>query len=287
MELTRRLVIGGFAATSLTVATRSTDAEQVTSNLSHLTPEQRARYEAMRARMMAALTYERVAVPGEHAFAEWERLKGEGKGWPVVIGGDEDLERIADQFSMSDPAVSGVALPGMSTRSPEQILAAANNIRFPTDLRKWSGAYRPEDLRAPLGDWPTQADSGEPGLSVALDLLSGKPRDQVHILLLPTKNGWEAPAYLRWGDWNACPPPEYHVAALRDWHDRFGAELIGINGDTMNVKAKNRPTDREQALSLARDFYGYCPDIIDQGVGTISALAAELMASDWWYLWWD
>lgn len=241
----------------------------------------------MHARMMAALTYEHVTVAGEHALAEWERLKGAGRGWPVVIGGDEDLERIADQFSMGDPVVAGVALPGMSVCTPAQILAAADGIRFPADLRKWSGAYRPEHLRAPLGEWPTKVDDSGPGLSVALDLISGKFHDRVHILLLPTNNSWEAPAYLRWGDWNACPPPEYHAAALRDWHQRFGAELVGINGDTMNVKARTRPKDREQALKLARDLYGYCPDTVDQGVGSIAALAAGLMASDWWYLWWD
>lgn len=287
MELTRRLVLGGLTATGLAAAARSTGAAQFSPDLSRLTPEQRAKYDATHARMMAALTFERVTVPGARALAEWEKLKEAGRGWPVVIGGDEDLERIADQFSMGDPAVAGAALPGISARSPAEILAASADIRFPKDLHKWPGAYQPEDLRAPLGEWPTKVDDGEPGLTVAFDLLSRQPRDKVHILLLPTKNSWEAPAYLRWGDWNACPPPEYHVAALRDWHQRFGADLIGINGDAMNVRVRNRPGDRGQALALAHDLYGYCPDIVDQGVGTINALAAELMASDWWYLWWD
>lgn len=168
---------------------------------------------------------------------------------------------------------------------PAQILAAANGIRFPADLRKWPGAYGPEDLRAPLGAWPTGGDGGV-GLSVALDPISGGIRDKVHILLLPAEHGWEVPAYLRWGNWNACPPAEYHVAALRDWHDRFGADLVEINGDTMNVRVRNPPKDRTQALALARDLYGYCPDIVDQGVGSISALAAGLM-TPWWYFWWD
>jgi hypothetical protein len=287
MELTRRLFMEGVAATGVAVATRATDAEQWPPDLSHLTPEQRARYEAMHARMMAALTYERVTVPGEHALAEWERLTGTGRGWPVVIGGDQDLDRIAEQFSLDDPVVAGARFPGMRLRSPAHILAASDRIRFPQDLRKWSGAYQPEDLRAPLGEWPTKVEGGDPGLSVSLDLVSGKFHDRVHILLLPIKNSWEAPAYLRWGGWNACPPPEYHIAALRDWHNQFGADLIGINGDTMNVRTQTRPKDREQSLALARDLYGYCPDIVDQGVGSIAALAAGMMASDWWYLWWD
>ena len=87
-------------------------------DLSHLSPEQRARYEQMHARMMAALKYERITVPGNQALAEWERLRAKGRGWPVVIGGDEDLERIADQFSMGDPSVAGVPLPGIELRSP-------------------------------------------------------------------------------------------------------------------------------------------------------------------------
>ncbi|URW76414.1 DUF4253 domain-containing protein [Sphingomonas donggukensis] len=256
-------------------------------DLSHLTPEQRATHQAMHARMMAALTYERVTVPGAQALSAWQKLRDAGRGWPVVVGDDEGLERIADQFTMGDPKVSGVDMPGMDLRSPAQILEIANKIQFPADLRKWSGAYQPEDLRAPLGEWPKEVGDAAPGLTIATDLVSGKVHDKVHILLVPAKFSWEVPAYLRWGDWNACPPPEYHVAALREWHQRFGTELVAINGDTMNLKATSRPKNRDDALALARDQYGYCPDIIDQGVGSISALAATLMQSEWWYLWWD
>jgi hypothetical protein len=287
MELTRRLVIGGLAATGLTVATRSTEAKQMPPDLSHLTPEQRAKYEAMHARMMAALTYERITVPGAQALAAWEKLKGSGRGWPVIIGGDNDLERIADQFTMADPIVSGVTIPGVEMRSPKDILAAAANLTFPADLQKWSGAYKADDLRAPMGEWPSKVDAGPPGPSVATDIVSGQSHDRVHILLIPTKFGWEVPAYLRWGDWNACPPPEYHIAALRSWHNDFAADLVGMNGDTINLRATSRPKTREAATKLARQQYAYCPDIIDQGAGTISVLAATLMASEWWYLWWD
>jgi len=286
MTLTRRSVIGGIAAVGLFGA-RGSQAQQMNPDLSHLTPKQRAEYEAMHARMMAAFKYERITVPGAAALIEWEKLKGAGRGWPVIVGDDEDLEQIAGQFTIADHAVSGATIPGLSLRSPDEILTAATTLRFPTDLQTWSGAYKPEDLTAPIGSWPSRVDNDPPGPTIATDILSGKFHDRVHIILIPTRSSWEVPAYLRWGDWNACPPPEYHVAALRTWHEQFGVELVGLNGDTMNLRAGRRPITRQRATALAKDQYAYCPDIVDQGVGTVSALAATLMSSEWWYLWWD
>ena len=55
----------------------------------------------------------------------------------------------------------------------------------------------------------------------------------------------------------------------------------------MNIRVERRPGTRDEALNLAREQYAYCNDIVDQGVGTLSTLAAELTAHDWWYFWWD
>jgi hypothetical protein len=48
-----------------------------------------------------------------------------------------------------------------------------------------------------------------------------------------------------------------------------------------------KPATREEALELAREQYFYCNDIVDQGMGSYRRLAAGLMASDWWFFWWD
>jgi len=138
----------------------------------------------------------------------------------------------------------------------------------------------------PLGEWPAAPDPSA-GLSVAHNLLTGKPLPKVYIGLASTDDWTAIPAFLRWGGWNDCPRPEYHVAALRTWRDRYGAELVGISSDTINLRVATKPKTREEALALARDQYIYCADIIDQGVGTYSALAADLIAGDWWYFWWD
>ena len=55
----------------------------------------------------------------------------------------------------------------------------------------------------------------------------------------------------------------------------------------MNLRVAERPGTRAEALALAQEHYDYCYDIVDQGVGTLSQLAAALMNDDWWYFWWD
>jgi hypothetical protein len=142
------------------------------------------------------------------------------------------------------------------------------------------------DEEPELGEWPTDKRQS-PGLTVAMDWKSGKPLERIYIALIPTKDWTEVPAYMRWGGWNACPQPEFHVAALRSWRDRYDVELVGMSFSTLNLLARRPPATREEALALAREQYAYCPDNIDQGVGTYSALAADLMANDWWYFWWD
>ena len=57
--------------------------------------------------------------------------------------------------------------------------------------------------------------------------------------------------------------------------------------DVMNIRVQRKPDTRAAALDLAREHYVYCSDIVDQGAGTLSALAAALMENDWWYFWWD
>jgi hypothetical protein len=142
-----------------------------------------------------------------------------------------------------------------------------------------------EELDPPIGDWPDAVDAS--GFTLASDIRTGEPLPRVHIALLPCANGWEAIAHLRWGGWNANPAAEHHVAALRSWHDRFGAELVGVGADVLNLRVAIRPATRDAALALAREQHLYCADIVDQGVETLSALAAALMADDWWYFWWD
>jgi Domain of unknown function (DUF4253) len=285
-----------------------------------------SRWEAMTApltseetRAIAAFPFERVGTAGDQALAAWEQLKTAGRGVPIVLGDDRSVATLMDALSPAPPnkrtvaeilaAAEGLRHPEdlSARRALEETRARESLLRLleskPDALPKMSvmdadGNRRvltPEETRAamlrpreppPIGEWPV-AVAPAPGLSVAVDVLSKRPLQKVHIALVPTDDWTTIPAHLRWGGWNDCPDSEYHVAALRSWRDRFGAELVGLDFETMNLRVTRPPRTRPEALELAREQYVYCNDIVDQGVGTLRELAASLMASDWWYFWWD
>jgi hypothetical protein len=243
---------------------------------------------------MANFSFEIVETHGEDALAKWEELKTAGRGVPVVVG---DINGILDPFSPGE----------YETLKPvQETLAAANAIRFPQGLvkmrydqnvaaletlRKLGASVdfedeEDEEREPPLGEWPAST-SDSPGLSVAYDILTHQPLPKVHIVLVPTDDPTTVPAHLHWGGWNECPAPEYHVAALRHWREHYGAELVGLDRDVLNLRVARKPAARGEAVELARVQYAYCNDIVDQGTYSLSALAAELMAHNWWFFWWD
>jgi hypothetical protein len=263
--------------------------------------------------------FERVATTGDQALATWAQLKTAGRGVPVVIGGEESVRILSDGFSPMRPnkmSVADILSAVRHIRHPDDL--AARRIRESAAARAFltqqfeqrpdydlpamivvdrDGVRReltPDEARAEMlrqpqppqvGEWP--AEPSPPAELTVTMKYDGKLLPIVHIALIPTDDWTSVPAHLRWGGWNACPDDEYHVAALRSWRDRFGAELIGLSSDRMDLRVTRRPDSREQALELAREHYVYCNDIIDQGEGTLSRLAACLVAYNWWNFWWD
>ena len=279
--------------------------------------EANARAAEARAKALAAFPFERVEVPGDVALAKWEELRKAGRGVPIVVGDDDSVAalgdplseqwNIADTLAVADrlrhPADLFAQRAHENARSAEYTRRLLKDPNAPlpkmsvVDAQGKSRDLTPEETRAaflekldrkpPTGDWPSSVDTDGPEPSVAFDVLTQKPLPKVIIALIPTDDWTTIPAHLNWGAWNACPAPEFHVAALRSWRDRYGAELVGLNNDTMDLRVARAPKTRAEAMELAQEQYAYCNDIVDQGVGTMSALAAILMARPWWFFWWD
>ena len=292
-----------------------------------LTPDQRAnaknrqaevdaRHREITANAVKTFPFELVAVPGSEALATFHKLQAEDRGTPVVLGSENRVSFIADGLS---PGL------GFMPPTPQQILPNAAQVVHPKDLMEKVARDNEGDLALvrknlattpdsklpvmnedgrklspaevrtrmttltdpPIGQWPEEVTVNELLAMTTEDYKTYDLPNPIYIALIPTKDWTEVPAYLNWGDWNACPPPEYHVAALRSWRDRYGARLVTFTGDCVELQVARKPQTRDEALALAREHYAYNNDLIDQGFEEFAPLAALLVESDVWSFWWD
>lgn len=220
---------------------------------------------------IAEFPYRLVEVAGRDAETKFEELRSAGEGTPVYIGSTDDLLLVTDTFWEFDDG-----LTPQKTLDRSQNLARLAKLLSP--LKRLSPYYAIE-----RGVWPEEA-SLHKGPSILRDM-NGAFHERAFIAVLPTDQAWAAPAYLNWSSPNHGIFPNQHVAQLRNWHARYGAQLVSL-GETMELRAERKPATRKEALRLAREHWYYAPDTFG-GSMTLEEVAAYLMASDWWSFWWD
>jgi len=238
---------------------------------------------------LSRFPYPLTIVPGDQALEEYERLKREGVGTPVIVGGASELVLTLEVYESSLPFEPSAGI----------LLERASELVFP-EHHRWVVAQKIEallqlqprlrvtgrDLTVQrIGDWPDCQIGESFEVTAAYDAGSGQPWPRVHTAVLPTQNPTEAPAYLRSGGWNDMPESATLVSALRRWRERHGAELISLSYDSMDIRVQRTATSRDEAIELAREHFLFCPDVL--GDVTLHELAAHLIENDWWFFWWD
>lgn len=105
---------------------------------------------------------------------------------------------------------------------------------------------------------------------------------------IPVKNPWEIFAYLPFGNWNECPDTLELMAVAKYWFEQYGAVPAAMSHDELEFLLP-APVSQEQAMEVATEQYGFCPDIVDQEQDdpTVGNLADVLWQSTVWYFWWD
>jgi Domain of unknown function (DUF4253) len=221
----------------------------------------------------------RLVVPGAEALARWRALRElvplTGH-WPVVLGDDLNLRRLQVGLMEDEPV-------------PASELVRVGEA---FDVEEWLGERRDElALDLTMDTWEEVATEGrEPGprdLALPYDGLSGQPLQRVSLALVPTARPWHVPALLRLGGWSDCPQAEVHVALMRHWHVRHGAEVVGVGRDVVELYVPRPAATRHEAERLACEHYAYCPAVVEQGAGSLGALAAVLHHVRLWSFWWD
>jgi hypothetical protein len=242
-------------------------------------------------------------VPCRQALHVWRRLRElvpQTGSWPVIVGHvGEEVGRIECQERRSRRRILTDAekidpVRWLDERHADHLRCLEDNLRFAREggykedvawLKRLIGKPGPYS-GLERGPWPK--DSGA-GLfdAIAADLVEDEQERPVSLALLPTATSWHAPAVLKIGGWNECPGPDQHVALLRYWHEKYGAEVVRLTEDVLELDVATPPRKRPEALALAREQYLYCPDVVSQGTDTLDALAATLLHGEAWYFWWD
>lgn len=196
---------------------------------------------------------------------------------PVILGGSEDLALLIDtrQIVEEDGLSPDQALERASILDTEKWLADA------ATQRKTDAEEDPELLNE-VGTWPDIAP-GRTKLETHLDV----PDNRVYLAVFRTDASWKVPALLLWSSFNYDMGPDLHTAMHRRWNKLYGSEVVSVTGSVIQCHVSRPPQTKEEAMRLAWEQYYYCPDIVSQGVGTVSDLAATLLNADIWYFWWD
>lgn len=215
-------------------------------------------------------------VNGAQALDAWLARRRQGEGWPVILGEDDAVAEIVELAAPEEQPVERILEEAVRTNVDSLLQQWRQDADDDHDFEDW-------DV---VGTWP-EDHTPVHRLQVPYDFATGKPLDRLTLATLPVAEGWQAAAVLGWGGWNACPMPAEHVAIHRSWADRYGAEVVCMTRDVVEMQVARPPTTRDAAMALADEQYAYCNDIVDQGTESISALAAELIDAPFWFFWWD
>ena len=104
------------------------------------------------------------------------------------------------------------------------------------------------------------------------------------ISLLPTTDAFAVVRFMGTNGANYDLDTEDIVTWLKELDQEQPFQLSGIGGDFLRGRFI---TAIHNARKLAARMYAFCPDIVDQGAGTVAHLASELKKSPEFLFWWD
>ncbi|HUY91054.1 MAG TPA: DUF4253 domain-containing protein [Pirellulales bacterium] len=74
------------------------------------------------------------------------------------------------------------------------------------------------------------------------------------------------------------------VRKLQEYDAKYGIDIFHAETDTIEFAFRSMPDDLS---AFCQDLYEFCPDIVDQGVGTVEKLEQEVARTKAVFLWWD
>jgi Domain of unknown function (DUF4253) len=224
---------------------------------------------------------------GTPAIALWKQLRELSKQtnhWPVLLGSEKEIARYREQFEMNGTNAQET-LTYASTIDAQKwfVDRAAQRLE---EFKEFNEGEDPDLFMVKVGEWPDDASPTHQFMT-PFDIRTRKPQAKIAMALAPTSIPWEVPAFLSLGGWNECPEAAVHCAIQKYWHQKYDAVIVAATHDVLEMNVSRPPKTRDDALSLAKEQYNYCADIVEQGTETLSGLAGGLLDGSSWYFWWD
>ncbi|MBT2636960.1 DUF4253 domain-containing protein [Bacillus sp. ISL-39] len=76
------------------------------------------------------------------------------------------------------------------------------------------------------------------------------------------------------------------ISKLREWHSSHPITVIGADYDWVEANFDVLPEGKE-LKTLAREIAEFCPDIVEQGTGSVNGLIEAITETKKMDLWWD
>ncbi len=74
------------------------------------------------------------------------------------------------------------------------------------------------------------------------------------------------------------------IERLKEWEKSSPFDIIGADNDWVEIEFKSLPKDLK---AFVEEVYDFCPDAVDQGPGSVSALMSEIQQTKRLFLLWE
>ena len=106
---------------------------------------------------------------------------------------------------------------------------------------------------------------------------------EVEVVVAPIQEKWDILRLARTDAVNYDMQTEDVISWLAERDSMLQLDILQANTDTVFAALGAVPADMDSFLA---ELYEFCPDIVDQGVGSVEALS-EMIDARVLYLWWD
>lgn len=224
----------------------------------------------------------------------WRQRHAAGSGWYPLLSSLEPRHLASIPSSGGRPGGRD-ALPAALERDPDEIVGeivaavvddTLDKSADQDDRDEWLEELVPERLATVLRGTFQKPAEGAPRMGQLGN------DEEYWLCLVEASYGYELPVLLPglphtpnwWIDKSRMAlEPSYHLAFLRTWHTRFGADPYYLDGSRLKIAIAHPPLTPLAAAHAAIERFAYCSD----GIPDLPVLADGEVRSRVWTFWWD